>query len=218
MKRRATQEKMKPTSTGKYTKQKTRHSLVNPVSRKGLEPEKKNVDTTINTSIVFGQSTGTLQLLNGLVPGNSATTRIGRTVTMRSLEIRWLGSLAPTTTGSSPLRMLVIYDKQTNASAPMATDILVSDLIDSPMNLSNSKRFIIIANEEISCVGTAGPQSWFSNIYRKLNLPIEFNTATNGTVGDIVTGAIFALFYQEGTLLVASPSNLFYSRIRFIDN
>jgi len=136
---------------------------------------------------------------------------------MKSVFVRWAGALAATTTGASPLRMLVVYDKQNNKATPAATDILHADQLDSPMELANSKRFVVVMDESIPCFGTAGPQSYFIERFRKVDLDVEFNETNGGTSADVNTGLLVAMFYQLGTLLVASPTNEFYSRVRFVD-
>lgn len=191
---------------------------------KGPTPEKKNLDVLTANPITFAQTTANLALLNGCDDGATAITRVGRRITMTSLYCRWVGSLAATTTGSSPLRLLIVYDKQTNAAAPLATDILQVDQIVSLQNLSNNRRFKVLADELIDCVGTAGPQSWqrtiwrdFTNGGKKPGLNVEFNAASTANVDSITSGSVYALFYQQGTLLVASPTGSMYSRIRFSD-
>lgn len=167
--------------------------------------------------VVFGQTTATLQLLNGIQQGASEVQRIGRSVDMVSLTYKWVGYLAPTTTGASPLRLLIVYDKQPNGAALTALNVLQIDSIESLMNLSFSKRFIILVDEEVECIGTSGPQAWFKKGFRTLNLPAEFQ-GTSGAITGIETGSVYALVYQAGGLLVASPNSQLYTRIRYIDN
>lgn len=181
--------------------------------------EKKNIDVTSTPEITFGQTaSNSIQLNVPCIEGTSPTTHIGRRIKMKSIFIRWQGSLAPTSTGASPLRMLVVYDKQSNAAASPAASVVTVDNITSPMNLANNKRFIILMDESVSCVGTAGPQSWMVERFRKIDLDVEFNEANGGTFADVQTGLITAFFWQNGNILIASPGgNGFYSRIRFVD-
>lgn len=187
--------------------------------------ESKNLDVATATTITFGQATANLALLNGCDDGATSTTRIGRKITITSLTWRWRGSLAPTTTGASGLRMLIVRDNQANGAAPLATDILQADVINSMMNLDNSKRFKVLVDEMVSCVGTSGPQAWNLKGYRqfekpsknKAGLEVVFNNNSTATITSIITGSIYVLFYQDGNLLVASPSSNLYTRFRFID-
>jgi len=187
--------------------------------------EEKNKDALTSNTITFNQTTANLALLNGIDDGTTSITRIGRKVIITSLAWRWRGTVAPTTTGASGLRMLIVYDKQTNAAAPAATDVLVQDNIQSMMNLNNSKRFKVLVDELVECVGVNGPQSWNRKGYIKFEKPnkgipgleVTFNDASTNAVDSIATGSIYALFYQDGSLLIASPSSSMYSRVRFID-
>jgi len=126
--------------------------------------------------------------------------------------------MAPTSTGTSPLRVLVVYDKQPNGAAPAATDILAADTIQSVNNLSNSRRFVTLCDEIIPCIGTQGPGSDHRVIYKKLNQAVEFNAGSAGTVADIQTGSVYMLTYQNANILVAAPTGAVVTRLRFSDN
>jgi len=157
-------------------------------------------------------------LLNGVSQGVTPTTRVGRRLTMRSLYIRWFLQLASTTTGGSPVRMLVVYDKQTNGAAPAVTDIVLTDELTSPMNLSNSKRFMALCDQTWECIGTGGPQSLVFSKFIKMNKTMEFNNGNAGTVADITSGSIYVLCWSGNGLAVTQPLSVFYSRIRFQDS
>lgn len=175
--------------------------------------------TQLNSSLIPLAATNVVTLLNGVAQGTTATTRLGRRITMKSLLLKGTVTLAATSAGASPLRFLVVYDSQTNGTAPAATDVLLADNNISPMNLSNSRRFKTLCDINIPCIGTQGPQCVSFDRYIKLNLPVEFNTGSAGTVGDIQTGSIYLLSSQANSIITAAPSeSSIYSRIRFLDN
>lgn len=206
--------------SGQPPTKKMRVSLVNPnpgLTSKTSKLENKNIDVAAPAvPIVFGQTTATLALLNGCAQGTTAITHVGRSIMMKSLTWKFSGHLAPTTTGASPVRLLIIYDKQPNGVACTAAQVLSADILAAPMNLDNSHRFTILADHEISCIGTAGPQAFFAKGYRKIGLPAEFGSAA-ADITAITTGSVYAFFWQDGGLLVALPSCIFTSRIRFED-
>lgn len=177
-------------------------------------------DITLNSTAIIAaaNNVATVFLINGVAQGTTATTRLGRRIVMKSLLVNFQASLAATSAGSATIRLLCVYDCQTNATAPAATDVLLSDAVTSPMNLSNSRRFKTLFDEVIPCIGTAGPQSVDIKRYIKMNMNTEFNTGSAGTVGDIQTGSVYVLAYCAGALITASPTHSFYSRIRFQDN
>lgn len=193
-----------------------RMSLVNPPPRRH-GPEKKNNDFSSQATVVAATATATILTLNAMTQGTAPTNYLGRSVIMKSIAWIFTGALAATSAGGSPLRVLIVYDKQTNAALPATTQIVVNDRIDTFMNLANSKRFIVVADQQVQSVGTQGPQGWYIHGYRKMNLPMEFNTTNGGTIADIQTGAMYALIWQDGKIITADPINSFNCRIRFED-
>lgn len=187
-------------------------------------PEKKFLDVTTATALTFGSAVGLAPvLLNGCAQGTDANQHIGRQTTMRSLYWLWEGNVAPTTTGTSPIRMVIVYDKEAEGAAPtlaagLQTDIFNADNITAQMNLNNRDRFIVLVDEIVECVGTAGPQSFYRKGYRKVQLPCVFNASAAATVVAINTGSVYATFWQNGSLLVANVPFVLQTRIRFTDN
>lgn len=158
-------------------------------------------------------------LLNGLTPGSGAENRIGRKIIMKSLLLRYSIQVISHSQGSSRFRILVVYDKQANATAPGINDILAYNAFLSPNNLSNRDRFVTLADEYTDICGTFGecddPDGMLK--FKKLNLETIFNAGTAGTVADITSGSIYIFFCQSGSLAFTSATLNFQSRIRFID-
>lgn len=181
---------------------------------------KEQKDITLSNAITipaFGVTTSTLTLLNGCAQGTTAATRLGRRIKMKSLYFRFISTLAPTSTQSCFGRVLIVYDKQSNATAPAATDVLLADSYGSGNNLSNSSRFVTLMDKAIPCIGTGGPQTIHFKKYIKLNHDVEFNTGSAGTIGDIQTGSVYCLVFFNATIGVAAATTTTFSRIRFVD-
>lgn len=191
-------------------------SLKNPPKRR-ITAEKKNIDTAAIGSFVAAQTTATLTLLNGVDDGATSITRIGRRITMDSLTWRFRINMATASTGASPIRNLIVYDKQANAAAPAILDVVSVNQISTMMNLNNSKRFIVLLDEIYDGIGTQGPQSLQRKGWIKLNLETEFNDASTATITSINTGSVYLIQWQDGGILTANPVDFFYSRIRFTD-
>lgn len=179
--------------------------------------EKKYIDTSASSFIVAAQTTAVKSLVNGCVQGSDATNRIGRRIMMKSLYINFACSMAATSAGSSPIRILVVYDSQANAAAPATTDVVQSDLIYSPNNLNNRTRFVTLLDKLIPCLSTAGPAAFHKKYFKKLNHEVVFNSGNAGTIGDIQTGSVYLFVWQNGNIITASPTNAIYVRIRFED-
>jgi len=179
-------------------------------------------DITVRSTLLgLAASTATASagvLLNPIAQGTTASTRIGRRLKMTSMFLRWYVTLAPTTTGATPVRLIIVYDAQSNGAAPAITDILLTDEISSPNNLSNSRRFKVLVDEQRECIGTSGPQSFMAERFVKLDKLVEYNTDAGATVAAITSGAVYAFVYQAGSLATANATGVFYSRIRFVDS
>lgn len=211
-------------NTPRFPKKKAKVNLANPKPGTGptaSRSEKKNLDIVTTATITFGQTTANVALLNAMAQGTTSATRVGRKVKFTSIQWRWQGSTSASSAGSTPIRMVLVYDKQTNGASAGAALVFATDTIDSPMNLNYSDRFIVLADvlkENLSSPASAGgDDSWYIKGYKELNLEGNYGLANNGNAGDIATGSILAYFWQNGNLLTASPTSTMYSRIRFVD-
>lgn len=184
---------------------------------KGGELKFIDVDADSNAAFTTGAfSTGVL--LNGVATGTTAITRIGRKITIKSLLIRWSIRLSSGTTGGSPVRILVVYDRQSNASAPAITDVLLLDEFHMPNNLSNRDRFITIFDHITDPISVQGEYARSGVLYKSLNLEQMFNAGSAGTVGDISSGAIYVFVAAVPSAIgVANIAVNMQSRIRFTD-
>lgn len=170
-------------------------------------------------------STGAVYLLSGVAQGTDYTNRIGRKISMKSLLIRF--SLNPNAGQTSAVgdfvRILIVYDSQSNGSAPGVTDILQTANYLSPMNLNNRDRFkvlherLIPMNPTVYTTGalTGGnPQNKSYEIYKRMFLDEVFSNTTN-LISSITSGSVYLLIIAAA----ATATGLGYnSRIRFSDS
>lgn len=184
--------------------------------------ELKFTDTTATNAITFGVATfnapGPTTLLNGLVPDSTATGRIGRKIVMKSLYFRYFASLAATSTGGSPMRFIIVYDKQANAQAPGVTDLLLANDFLSPNNLSNRDRFVVLVDQTTDPIGTGSNYSVSGTVFKRINLETMFNAGTAGTIGDITSGSVYMIVAQNGFIGTANCTFQWRCRIRYDDN
>nr|UOF82935.1 capsid protein [Cressdnaviricota sp.] len=156
-------------------------------------------------------------LLNGIANGTDASTRIGRKAVLKSILLRITASIATATKGGS-FRLLVVYDKQANATAPAITDILLADAFNAPNNLSNRDRFVTIFDQIIGPLDVGGPNQTSDTFYKKLNLEELWNAGTDALIGSITSGSIYAWVAQSGGMATNAPQLTMYSRVRYTDN
>lgn len=183
--------------------------------------ELKTIDTTAtNASPV---ATGSVVLLNGVATGDDYNTRDGRKIQMKSILLRIL--LSPDTTQSAPqgdiMRVMIVYDKQTNGTALTAANVLQTGVIQSPNNLNNRDRFVVLSDKFLTlpswvfaagALTQGGPTPKYLKIYKPLNLDTIYNSAS-GAIADISTGSLYLIML---TAREVSSVN-YHSRIRFTE-
>ena len=181
--------------------------------------ELKFVD--VNTAVAVGgagvATFGTGVLLNGLANGSDASSRIGRKINMKSIYIRWSLLFGASGIGGGAVRVLVVYDKQANATAPAITDILLANDFTSPNNLSNRDRFVTLCDYVTENISLNNMLSDTGVIRKSLNLETMFNAGSAGTIGDITSGSVYLFIAQSGGLSTTAPVFTYRSRIRYTD-
>ena len=117
-----------------------------------MRPEKKWVDVPGTLAPPIGSAFVVTPLhLNPTSGGTGASNaRIGSKINMTSLDVKfniiWPGNQA--VASPSQVRTVIVYDKQANAAAPSRGDVFADGTLwNSPRNLFNQDRFIILADE-----------------------------------------------------------------------
>lgn len=206
--------------------------------QKGIEV--KYDDTYINASPV---SAGVLTLLNGLSLGTTDDTRVGNSIRMTSLNLRWYAtSNALKINVPSHFRMILLIDRASNGAAPNLSDIIDSNSAApnllfgyNPDNLKRFKilydRYFTIRPNVLSVSGDAGgalpvavttttaqtlPEiTGPHNLNIKLNNHVQFNSFNTGTISDINTGSLYLCLYTDYT--TNAPLFIGNARMRFKD-
>lgn len=178
--------------------------------------ERKFVDTALAADAT---TTASINIVNAMAPGTSASTRIGRRILMKSLQIRaQIEREDPATTTSQHVRMMIVYDRQSNATAPAITDIIDASNVQSLRNMANVGRFFMIADEFIEITAAQGGNQYFIyNKFVKFNLPVYYNAGTAGTVADIATGGLFVCYLGSQAAGVDDINVTGNCRLRFTD-
>lgn len=197
-----------------------RNSLANP-RRTRSAPELKFIDVAGSLGVINGTQWSELDFLNPIQTGATASERIGRRLQLKSVLFRWNGA---SLSNGFAFRVLIVYDREPNGAIPLITDVLEANNFNSPMNLSNANRFVILAdelhgNEGYSYVGSITSSAGLyrcGKIYKKINLPCGFNALSTLDITSITQGAVFAL--------VGVPANVtttvglgYFSRVRYTD-
>lgn len=169
--------------------------------------------------------------------GSDMFQRIGRRVTIRSIQVRGSmyleqsSTLAVGQTVQQDGKVMLIYDAQSNGQLATAAEIWsVAGTPFSFMNLNNRDRFkvlktesftfdpIIISattNESVACLNNT---SFDFDWYIKCNLDVTFNGTNAGTVADIATGNLILAFIGSSGASPNDVNALWVSRVRYSDD
>lgn len=183
--------------------------------------ELKYVDFIVTTTLTAGVATFTSPyLINGISQGTGANgNRIGRKLIMTKFQLRYSATLnAAGSTGGSPIRIMMIYDKQANATMPNITDILIVDSFLATNQLANRDRFITLMDIITEPLSLAGNFAIAGQEVRREKLEVCFNSGTDATINSITTGSVVVMFAQCGNIAAQNPAISWVSRIRYKDN
>lgn len=190
-------------------------------------------------------STAQLTLLNGISEGTGFWNRVGRKISMVSIQFKgWFGMIPSHSSTDDFALVMIVYDKQTNGALPSADTIIGSYQNDGTfknstlclsygyLNQDNKERYEILmrdqqwlpsgasgATDQITA-GTVVPSGNIFTIERMINLrgrPVHYQGTTSG-IGDVATGGLY--LYTQGSIVSGSELYLlnWSMRLRFLDN
>jgi len=186
-----------------------------------------DISRTPNPTPVLFQEAGQVVLLNGMMMGTDASTRIGRRIVIRSIEWKMTMTGSDVNHSSTLYRFAIVYDSQTNGLPPSVADIYSSAIAgvscppaQTPRNISNKARFQVLYdsglhkvvgnNAIVVPIGVAPYDiNFLGNLtdntcnvhqgYLKIKKPVQYNSGNAGTVGDIQTGGLFFVAMGQRT-------------------
>jgi len=191
----------------------------------GGRRELKYVDTA-NASYAC-DTTGSVTCLNLLAVGDDNTTRDGRQVTIKSVQLKGILRPQDGVVSNTLARVMLIWDNANNSAAavPAITDILVASNSKTFVNINNSQRFTVLVDQIYACgqIDTTAGQAIAGSltaqpvaIYKKMNAVTQFS-GTTATIGSIQNGALYLV--TLGDQGVNDAYNLSCAvRVRFTDN
>jgi len=177
--------------------------------------EYKAVDVTATVDV---DTDTTVALLNGIARGDDIHERNAREVVMKSIQFSYNAYGTATTGIDQHQRVMLVYDRQTNATELTAAQVLTAVDTLAPRNLENRKRFKILYDRCHSLNAVAEPGSHVTRrFYRRLRHPVTFNSGDAGSVADIVTGSLYLIVIGTVAPGATAGSVTFSSRIRYLD-
>lgn len=206
--------------------------------------ELKGVDTVLSLSPIISTTNTNASsfVLNLIDPGTGSYNRIGRKVGMKSLRLK--GSISfnytPSATGvvvGNNVRMVVVWDKQTNGALPVWSDIFgytpqngteASTIMSQP-RYDNMARFQILSDRiiepqtlvgNVASTGTVEQQASF-DVYLSLagKVTTYGGQTVSQTIADISTGGLYVFFRAANNtasnIAVVDADSV--ARLRYID-
>ncbi len=192
--------------------------------RGGSNVELKFHDLDIDDAVIAVGGTIAIDSVNKIAQGLTEVTRIGRKLTVKSINWRFRICLPTATIGtatSDTVRVILYLDKQANRATAAVSNILETGDFQSFNNLANKNRFRTLMdrtytlNADISGDGTTLDTAQVEThdaFYKKCNIGIEYDDGS-GDIGSITSGNI-------GVLLISSNGLAGFDskmRIRFSD-
>jgi len=175
--------------------------------------ELKAVDDTTTLATITNNAATSAVVLNDTIQGSAFYQRVGNKITMKNLQFDL--KLIPSANANAVsdwIRVLVFYDKQTNATAPVRSAVLLdteaggatSTTSMSGINMINRDRFKVLVDEKLWVPPTTAsgansnhsPDSVSKTFCVKRfvslrNLETVYNQVGGGGVGDITSGGLF---------------------------
>ena len=194
-----------------------------PVSRFGgwSSPQSAEIKSVTTGGSLVADTTGGIQLLNGIARGDDFTNRIGRSVSMNGLNVRIHNAVTGGNGVDQVHRVLVVLDRQPNGVALAATDVLESATVHAQYNRNNRLRFQVLydRNFVLNASGEAGSQSYRIIFIRRqiANYVQTFNAGNAGTIADISTNSIYLISLGNSAPGATAGSTTFSTRFYFKD-
>jgi len=190
----------------------------------GGQRELKYVDQGAGTYAV--DTTGTVTCLNLLAVGDDNTTRDGRQVTIKSVQLRGMLSPVDAATNDNLARVIFVWDNANNsgAIATIAQILTASTSTAFPL-VDNANRFTILSDQSFAMgsfnntatQAVAGsPSVQTISLYKKINQVTQYS-GTTAAIGSIQNGALLMVTIgsQAAGLGSVLTANI---RVRFTDN
>lgn len=171
------------------------------------KPEYKVIYSNVASGDTYSGGAGLLTLLNGCAQGDGISSRDGRQIQMKSIQVRATFTSPVATTDPIIIRYVVFIDKSPRATAPTLSQVLDTSQggpEETYRNLDYRKRFVILKDKVFimdAHQGFDSAKAYFNRVHReiikfkKLKLNTVFNSGSAGTIADIESGAIYLMLF-----------------------
>lgn len=180
--------------------------------------ELKVIDNTIGSNMNSG---GAIQYLNGCNQGDGMNQRNGQRIFIKSIQLS-LDVKASSAAPAQTVQVALVRFKQNNGVVLNGPDAWARTYAAiSPLALRNIqyitqvevlRKWVI----DLNAIGESGSER-LVKFYKKLNIPVYFNSGVAATAADIDKNAYALIFRGDEDPGDTAASCVGYSRIRFTD-
>lgn len=193
---------------------------------KGSIPRRKELKfVDVAAATYVGDTTGTITLLNGIAVGDDFTTRDGRQVTIKSVQVR--GRVGPVDAGMvfNKSRLLLVWDNAANGAAATIADVLNAASSQSFPLVNNANRFTILVDRPFTIGGfdTTATQAYSMapachdiEIYKRIDSVTQYS-GTGATIASVQNGALYMITIGDVAAGLGSVFGV-TTRVRFCDD
>lgn len=195
----------------------------------GGRRELKYVDTVLQSNTALYDTTGLAVPVNLLAVGDDNTSRDGRQVTLKSVQVQGQISPLDAATIGTKCRTMLVWDNANNSASTSSAQLIAALLTSAnscafPL-VDNQNRFTILwdsqkslgyFNAAATTSVSASPGSHDIKYYRKLNSVTQYS-GTTAAIGSIQNGSLW--FVTVGDV-AAGAGGVFNGqiRVRYVDN
>lgn len=189
-------------------------------------PESKFIDADLSVNAFPHNNAFGIASLVPIPIGDGPSARIGRSVTVTSVQLMYTIDLHHTETNVVYLRVMLVLDKQCNGTPATWTMVQNALGMFSYRNLDNSDRFTVLYDKthrnSPSALVAAGYTRYqgpnLKQVYRKTNIPINYdNTAATGAIATIRSNNLVLLAIPYGAATALNDFKCL-GRIRYRDD
>lgn len=187
------------------------------IERKSVESDPTTPESDYSDDLILPE------LINKVAEGTGINQRVGRKIQLGTFSMKYTITSAANFS-SAAMRIMVIYDKQSNGTLFTSTDIFQQSGYPATAyyNLNNRDRFLVLKDIKLSINPISSSQTSKYTGSFGLNLkmlPSTYNTTT-GIYQAVTTGALFLVIISSADNTGADntkPHTEYFWRLRYYD-
>lgn len=185
-----------------------------------INVETKFIDTSLG-GVLMPSATPSIIPLTLCSTGTNDETRNGNSIKAKSNSLKFTLAINSTTPLDSDCRIMIVLDKVSNGTVPLATDILdnLGGLTPTLAHYNGDNagsRFVILYDKRFQ-LDTVNRRLIDGSTYLKLNHHVKFD-GNGSVIADATTGHMYLVFMSNIAAVASQPSISYSNRFYFIDN